>query len=260
MTRAIFQRELLMRSSPQAVDGILAFPIPLSTLVNQRARTVLGLTGHTTRAVADGMKAADQVELRAFRAKPPLAGLAFGLESVLPNTVSLRRDGASIGQGAGQENPILSLFGRIDLLFIVRFVLSLAAIVLTFGTVCAEKETGTLSLIFSSPVPRDSFLFGKYLAALLILVGPFAASLLLTALLLQLQGAVSLASTDILLQLLGIFLFCSLYLMTFLGLGILVSASTFRPLTAITVLLPLGRLGGRPAAERRSPRRAPGAG
>ncbi|MEA2559701.1 MAG: type transport system permease protein [Acidobacteriota bacterium] len=244
MTRAIFRRELLdaIVSRKLLWICILCFvPIPLSTLVNQRA--LAQFAAYHTRAQADyeqslvGMKPADQVEVRAFRAKPPLSCLAFGLESVLPNTVSLRRDGASIGQGAGQENPILSLFGRIDLLFIVRFVLSLAAIVLTFGAVCTEKETGTLSLIFSSPVPRDSFLFGKYLAALLILIGPFAASMLLTAVLLQLQGAASLTSTESLLQLLGIFLFCSLYLMTFLGLGILVSASTFRSLTAITVLL-----------------------
>src|SRR5947199_270403 len=131
MTRAIFQRELLdaIVSRKLLWICILCFvPIPLSTLVNQRAQGQLA--AYLARAQVDyeqslaGMKAADQVEVRAFRDKPPLSSLAFGLESVLPNTVSLRRDGASIGQGAGQENPILSLFGRIDLLFIVRFVLS----------------------------------------------------------------------------------------------------------------------------------------
>ena len=99
MTRAIFQRELLdaIVSRKLLWICILCFvPIPLSTLVNQRAQGQLA--AYLARAQVDyeqslaGMKAADQVEVRAFRDKPPLSSLAFGLESVLPNTVSLRRD------------------------------------------------------------------------------------------------------------------------------------------------------------------------
>ncbi len=244
MTKAIVLRELLdaiLSRKLLWITVLCCLPIPLCTLVNQR--TLLQFGAYQARAEADyeksltGMLPADQIEVRAFRPKPVLAALAFGLESVLPNMVLLRRDGMSVGQGQSQENPVIILFGRIDLLFMVRFVLSLAAIVLTFGAICGEKELGTLSLIFSGPVPRDSVLLGKYLAASIILIVPFLFSLLLTVLLMQFQGSGVLASGEAWMRIVCIFLLCMLYLMAFMGLGILVSSLTSRPLVAITVLL-----------------------
>ena len=139
MTKTIFLRELLdaiLSRKLLWIAVLCCIPIPLCTLVNQR--TLLQFAAYQARAEADyeksltGMVPADQVEVRAFRPNPRLAALAFGLESVLPSMVLLRRDGMSVGQGQSQNNPVINLFGRIDLLFMVRFVLSLAAIVLTF--------------------------------------------------------------------------------------------------------------------------------
>ncbi len=244
MTKAFLLRELLDAVVSRKllwISILCCLPIPLSVLVNQRALDQF--TAYQARAQMDyersktGFLATDQIEVRAFRPKSSLAGLAFGLESTVPNTVLLRRDGMSIGQGQAQENPIASLFGRIDMLFVVRFILSLAAIILTFNAICGEKEQGTLSLIFSSAVPRDSFLFGKYLGAFVVLIGPFAASLLLALLVLQIQAGGSLARAEDWIAVALIFVVSTLYLMTFLTLGVLVSAFTSRPLVAIIVLL-----------------------
>lgn len=244
MLKAIFLREMLegLVSRRLLFITILCCTlIPLGVLVNQRA--VDQFVSHQGRALAEyersmqGFSPSDQVELKVFREKSELASFATGLDQAVPSTVSLRKDGISFGMGQMLDNPVAALFGRIDLLFIVKFVLSLVAIVLSFNMICGEKEAGTLRLVLSNPVPRDALLLGKYASALLLLVGPFAAGLLLSLLVLQLQGTRALAGADQWLSLGLLFGVAVLYLASFLSLGLFVSTLTSRSLTAITLLL-----------------------
>jgi hypothetical protein len=48
-----------------------------------------------------------------------------------------------------------------DLMFIVKIVLSLFAILFTYDTIVGEKEKGTLKLALSNDVPRDRLILGK---------------------------------------------------------------------------------------------------
>ena len=74
-----------------------------------------------------------------------------------------------------EASPIFSIFGALDLTFIVRIVLSLFAILFTYDVIVGEKERGTLKLILSNEVPRDRLLIGKviggYISLLISLVG-----------------------------------------------------------------------------------------
>ncbi len=215
--------------------------IPLSVLVNQRAARQFA--AYQSQAESEfersmrGFIPSDQLELKVFRKKAALAGMATGLDMAMPSTIGIRQDGVNYGAGQILDNPISGLFGKIDLLFIVKFVLSLVAIILSFNMICGEKERGTLRLILSNPVPRDSLLFGKYLSAMAVLMVPFAIGLLISLLALQFQGDRALASGEQWLRIATLFGVSVLYLSCFLSLGALVSSWTSRSLTAITVLL-----------------------
>jgi len=244
MLKAVFLREML--DSFISRKFLLIFllcctMLPLSIVINQRA--LRQFDQFQSRALSDyqgamtGMMPADQVEVKAFRPRSDLAGLAAGLELALPSSISIRRDGVSFGLTQLLDNPVVALFGRVDLLFIVKLILSLVAIALSFSMICGEKESGTLRLTLANPIPRDSVLLGKFLSAVVTLVVPVAAGLLMSFLLLLLMGDRAVASASQWLALSIMFLISVLYLTAFLSLGALVSSLTTRSLTAITILL-----------------------
>lgn len=215
--------------------------MPLSLLVNQRA--VAHSIAQQNRARMEyqhslqGSVPSDQVEVKAFRPRSLLAGFVAGLDSLMPNVVSLRQGGMSFGMAELLDNPTMALFGKIDLLFIVKFVLSLVAIILTFNMICGEKESGTLRLLLSNPIPRDSVLLGKLLSVFVTLVVPLVLGLLMSILVLRLVGDSRAGAGNqwgILGALLGISM---LYIGVFVNLGMLVSVLVSRSLTAITALL-----------------------
>src|SRR5262249_25954856 len=113
----------------------------------------------------------------------------------------------------------------------------LVAILLSYNMICGEKQSGTLKLILSNPVPRDSILIGKLTSILVLLLLPMTVALLISVLVLQITGDRAVAGAGQGLLLLGMFLVSVLYLGAFINLGAFVSSLTSRPLTAVTTLL-----------------------
>lgn len=242
MLREIFFRELLesIAGWRLLVIGLLCcILIPLSILTNLRAVANANAQQDQARTEYEGSLhgrvATDEIEVRVFRQRPNMAGLATGLDPVTPSLVSIRQTGMSLGQSQLLDNPVAALFGGVDLLFIIKFVLSLVAIILTYNLICGEKELGTLKLMLSNPIPRDSILLGKLLSALAVLLGPFLLAVLGSLLGLEAFGRSSVEWS----RLAGVLLAAMLYLGVFVNLGLLVSASTQRSLTSITLLLVL---------------------
>lgn len=71
----------------------------------------------------------------------------------------------------------------VDWMFAIRIILSMGAFLLCFGAVCGERQTGTLKLLFSYPLPRWKLLAGRFLAAWACLAIPFLAGALASLLL-----------------------------------------------------------------------------
>ena len=72
-------------------------------------------------------------------------------------------------QKHGSDNPFLSIFLAIDVIFVFKIVLSALAILFAYNTISGEREDGTLKLVLSNPVPRDTLVLGKYLGGMLSL-------------------------------------------------------------------------------------------
>ena len=182
----------------------------------------------------------------------PFSFIAFGREHFLPKVISADGTGGySWASGFWIDTPwvlqywdpvlrpetgIVPDFVEVDWVFIVGFCLSLMALLLTYDGVCGERETGTLKLALSGPVPRFGLLLGKFTAAWIVLAVALTLGAIPNLLILGLAGPVSLGS-DLFLRLVPVYLACLLYLACFVGLGLLVSCLSERASSALVVLL-----------------------
>ena len=71
------------------------------------------------------------------------------------------------------DNPLVQLYGNIDYLFIVSFVLSIFAFIFTFSGITGEKESGTLRLIVANNVSRSNVLVSKIAGPYMVFLAPF---------------------------------------------------------------------------------------
>lgn len=171
--------------------------------------------------------------------KPPqvLGAISTGVNEAVGRvaTVNIAYD-PSLVDSKYESNPVFSVFGALDLMFIVKIVLSLFAILFTYDAIVGEKEKGTLKLTLSNRVPRDRLILGKVIGGFISLLIPLIIPLILSLLILLVYPNISLAGQDWL-RLLLMFLMFFLYLSVFFTLGLLVSARTSKSSTSFLVLL-----------------------
>jgi ABC-type transport system involved in multi-copper enzyme maturation permease subunit len=171
--------------------------------------------------------------------KPPqvLGAISTGVNEAVGRvaTVNIAYD-PSLVDSKYESNPVFSVFGALDLTFIVKIVLSLFAILFTYDAIVGEKEKGTLKLTLSNRVPRDRLILGKVIGGFISLLIPLIIPLILSLLILLVYPNISLAGQDWL-RLLLMFLMFFLYLSVFFTLGLLVSARTSKSSTSFLVLL-----------------------
>jgi ABC-type transport system involved in multi-copper enzyme maturation permease subunit len=135
-----------------------------------------------------------------------------------------------------ESSPIFSIFGALDLTFIVKIVLSLFAILFTYDVIVGEKERGTLRLILSNEVPRDRLLMGKVVGGYISLLISLIIPLILGMLILLIYPNISMSGQDWV-RVLIMFLIFFLYLSVFFTLGLFVSARTNKSSTSFLILL-----------------------
>jgi ABC-type transport system involved in multi-copper enzyme maturation permease subunit len=139
-------------------------------------------------------------------------------------------------ESKNESKPIFSVYGTLDLTFIVKIVLSLFAILFTYDSIVGEKERGTLKLTLSYKVPRDRLILGKIIGGYIGLLIPLIIPLILGMLILLIYPNINMSGQDWG-RLLLTFLIYFLYLSVFFALGLLVSARTQKSSTSFLVLL-----------------------
>jgi ABC-type transport system involved in multi-copper enzyme maturation permease subunit len=184
----------------------------------------------------------DKEGAKAFAPPAPLSFLSLGLELVLPNvaeTPAGRVDPPVVmrlGNNESRDNLYEFFTGPLDLVFVVAVVMSLLAIILTYGAVSGEKEQGTLRQVLSNPVPRAKIILAKATVNGLVLVIPFLLSLVLSLTIIEVQGGLSYppgAWTSI-----GLGVLVSILLIgVFFNLGLLVSSLNKQAVPALVTLL-----------------------
>jgi ABC-type transport system involved in multi-copper enzyme maturation permease subunit len=134
------------------------------------------------------------------------------------------------------SSPIFSIFGAFDLAFIVKTVLSLLAILYSYDLIAGEKERGTLRLILSNSVPRDTLLLGKMLGGAISLLVSLIIPLVSGILILLVYPNIHISEQDGL-RIVLIFLLFLLYLLVYFALGLFVSAHSSTSSSSLLILL-----------------------
>ncbi len=138
--------------------------------------------------------------------------------------------------GSLDKNPVLPLFPTPDILYVVATVLSLMAFVFSYDAIAGERETGTLKLMMSYSLPRDTVILGKWMGGFLSLVVPFIIALMAGSILILFSPKISFGMIEW--SAFGLGLLASLlFLSVMFSLGMFVSASCARSSTAIIVLM-----------------------
>lgn len=113
-----------------------------------------------------------QVNPKAHRKPNPLSIFNVGMEKSGADMVSIELATPiweKEAQKQGSDNPFLSIFLSVDVIFVFKIVLSALAILFAYNTISGEREDGTLKLVLSNPIPRDALVLGKYLGGMLSL-------------------------------------------------------------------------------------------
>jgi ABC-type transport system involved in multi-copper enzyme maturation permease subunit len=159
-----------------------------------------------------------------------------GFEKSLPSTFKFDVFSFDYPEIESRSNFLFPRFADIDWTFIIAFILSFTAFLMTFDSISAEKERGTLGLTLANSVPKDQILLGKYISGLLILLIPVAVGLLLNILIVDISG-ISVLRREFIWKFMAFVILSILYLSVFVLLGVLVSSLTLRSSLSITLLL-----------------------
>lgn len=146
--------------------------------------------------------------------------------------------GGQIKVGSKQQsvNNLFRLFTTPDLLYIIKVILSLCAILFTFDMVCGEKESGTLRLALSNNLKRPILIIGKWIGGFTSFILPFVIAVLLGTVFITLSPLVQMNGQHWIR--LGIFLASSIiYLAVFFSLGLLISCLTHQSSSSLVISL-----------------------
>lgn len=138
--------------------------------------------------------------------------------------------------GRPRRSPVVNLFPSVDMVFIVGVVLSLVVFMLSYDTISGERESGTMRVLFASPVPRHTAIFGKAIGGYISLILPFLTSWVIIALLLVLRRDLTVTDEQWIRMFCGVGV-CLLYLAVVFSLAVLASTVNATSARAILVLL-----------------------
>ena len=167
----------------------------------------------------------------------PLSLFAKGLDENLCRSYEIQF-GGQIRVGSKQQsvNTLFQLFTTPDLLYVVKIILSLCALLFAYDMISGEKEAGTLRLSLGNNVGRTKLIIGKWIGGFTSFIFPFLIVVLLGALLVSLSPQVRMNGENW--TRLGMFMFtCTLYLAIFFSLGLLISSLTHQVASSLVFSL-----------------------
>ncbi len=167
----------------------------------------------------------------------PLSIFSRGLDENLTRSYEIRF-GGQIRVGSKQQsvNNLFRLFSTPDLLYVIKIILALCAMLFAFDMVCGEKESGTLKQSLSNSINRPLIILGKWIGGFISFIVPFFIAVLLGTILISLSPQIKLDGADWLK--LGLLLFSAvIYLAIFFSLGLMISSLSHRASSSLVISL-----------------------
>ena len=167
----------------------------------------------------------------------PLSIFAKGLDENLCRSYEIDFGGQiKVGSKQQSVNNLFRLFTTPDLLYIIKVILSLCAMLFAFDIVCGEKEIGTLRQTISNTVKRPILIIGKWIGGFTSFILPFFMAVLLGTIFVTLSPMVDMNGGNW--AKLGLFLLSSvIYLAVFFSLGLLISCLAHQSSSSLVISL-----------------------
>ncbi len=165
----------------------------------------------------------------------PTSVFAAGFEESHPRHLVVGKQSVEYGAPVDVQSS-MSLFGGVDYLFVVQFIFSLFAVLLSFDSITREKESGTLRTMLSNSLGRAALATGKLFGGYITLAIPLVTAFLLGILILAISGF-SVFSGDFLARTGWILASSLLFVAVFFLLGLLVSSLTTSTYSALVFSL-----------------------
>jgi len=178
-----------------------------------------------------------QISPVVLRPLSPLSIFAKGEDEHLGNAVQISRWSVPVdADDYLTVNNLLHSIPSFDLLTIFVFAISLFGILLSYDSICGERERGTLKMLCSHATKRGVIFTAKFAGGVAILAVPFLLSLISALLVLQFIHGIRFSATQWaaigLITVLGL-----LYGAVFIGLGMVCSALAGRSSVALALAL-----------------------
>jgi ABC-type transport system involved in multi-copper enzyme maturation permease subunit len=213
--------------------------IPLGMYVSRKdyERRLAGYqTKHQEYRQRYGRGVEPHTEAQAFRPPSVMSIFASGVDPFMPDKVTTARSGLfRATKESIVDNPNSLLFGKVDFIFSVVFIVSLAALIFTFNSFSGERERGTLCLIIANSVPRSRILLAKVVGNYVALLIPFIISILVALLILDALPGVSIISSNVWPSFLVIMGVTFLFMLCMVSLGLCISAFTRNSMDSIVL-------------------------
>ncbi len=180
------------------------------------------------------MKSRDRV---AVIPPTPLGIFAKGLDENLCRSYAGGSSGRiEVSSKQQSVNNLFKLFTAPDLLYIIKVILSLCAMLFAFDMVSGEKETGTLRQSLSNSLKRPILITGKWIGGFTSFILPFFIAVLLGTIFVTLSPMVDMNPENWIK--LALFLLSSvIYLAVFFSLGLLISCLNHRSSSSLVISL-----------------------
>ena len=141
-----------------------------------------------------------------------------------------------IAEQIPKERSIMPDYIKIDWGFVTAVLLSFMGILFTFDSISGEQERGTLRLMLSNSISRNTVICGKFLAAFLTIAIPFLVGAIVSLSIIYLSEAVQLDSSHWI-RLGAILCVALIYTSIFIFLGILISSRVKESAVSLAILL-----------------------
>jgi ABC-type transport system involved in multi-copper enzyme maturation permease subunit len=177
------------------------------------------------------------VEVHGFRPPAPLSIFCSGVTPLIPDEVVTSRSGLyrSIKETT-TDSPHALLLGKLDYTYCLTYVVSLAALIFTFGCISMEKESGSLSLVTANSVPRSVLLLSKVIGRYIAFIVPLLLSVTLGLVIINHSPLISIFSVEMI-PTIGVIVCVSLlFVLCLMCLGICVSTWTHYSINSMVVV------------------------
>lgn len=165
-----------------------------------------------------------------------LSFVVAGTDKAFPNTFQLNAYRREYPELRTARNPLLSSFSELDWMYIVSCLLSFAAVVFTYDSICSEKRGGTLRLVLVAPTLRSVVILGKFLGVFITLGIPMILGMLTSLVIVSLSPGILLTGGDWC-KIPVIVALCFVFLSLFILLGLWVSSRASSSASSIISLL-----------------------